>query len=284
MGVATVGHYASCRGCSPGTHSGVFPCCEPGSNATARVPCSRPGTRFGREGGNGNTLACVPCVPPNPDTKNLWERRRYVRLGLRRSDQFVDRPTSAVIMDAARQSGCCFPVDPPARISRIEPKTFLANERTFLNWLSMSVTLGSVASALVSFGKTTHSQVPSALPSMSGTTWPSHTPDSGIATVSLTAKRLERAYLLNGRRGIKAPHWRRIPCWACRRYLGRVMSACCPFTKEALTRQLRGQAGALQIMSSVLIITAITFCTYASKAPSRQQLMECSTSLVFYRL
>lgn len=83
-------------------------------------------------------------------------------------------------MDAARQSGCCFPVDPPARISRIEPKTFLANERTFLNWLSMSVTLGSVASALVSFGKTTHSQ-----------------------------------------------------------------------------------AGALQIMSSVLIITAITFCTYA---------------------
>ena len=194
MGVATVGHYASCRGCSPGTHAGVFPCCKPGSDATARVPCSRPGTRFGREGGNGNTLACVPCVPPNPDTKNLWERRRYVRLGLRRSDQFVDRPTSAVIMDAARQSGCCFPVDPPARISRIEPKTFLANERTFLNWLSMSVTLGSVASALVSFGKTTHSQVPSALPSMSGTTWPSHTPDSGIATVSLTAKRLERAY------------------------------------------------------------------------------------------
>jgi len=29
---------------------------------------------------------------------------------------------------------------------RVEPKVFLANERTFLNWLSMSVTLGSIAS------------------------------------------------------------------------------------------------------------------------------------------
>ena len=30
--------------------------------------------------------------------------------------------------------------------ARVEPKVFLANERTFLNWLSMSVTLGSIAS------------------------------------------------------------------------------------------------------------------------------------------
>jgi len=29
---------------------------------------------------------------------------------------------------------------------RVEPKVFLANERTFLNWLSMSVSLGSIAS------------------------------------------------------------------------------------------------------------------------------------------
>ena len=55
---------------------------------------------------------------------------------------------------------CCFPIDAPAKITRIEPKTFLANERTFLNWLSMSVTLGSVASALVAFGKTSSQQVP----------------------------------------------------------------------------------------------------------------------------
>ena len=30
--------------------------------------------------------------------------------------------------------------------NRVEPKVFLANERTFLNWLKMSVTLGSIAS------------------------------------------------------------------------------------------------------------------------------------------
>jgi len=29
---------------------------------------------------------------------------------------------------------------------RVEPKVFLANERTFLNWLSMSVSMGSIAS------------------------------------------------------------------------------------------------------------------------------------------
>ena len=34
---------------------------------------------------------------------------------------------------------------------RIEPKTFFANERTFLSWLHMSVTIGSIAAALLSF-------------------------------------------------------------------------------------------------------------------------------------
>eukprot|EP00197_Chlamydomonas_leiostraca_P000109 CAMPEP_0202888524 /NCGR_PEP_ID=MMETSP1391-20130828/43232_1 /ASSEMBLY_ACC=CAM_ASM_000867 /TAXON_ID=1034604 /ORGANISM="Chlamydomonas leiostraca, Strain SAG 11-49" /LENGTH=704 /DNA_ID=CAMNT_0049571829 /DNA_START=1666 /DNA_END=3777 /DNA_ORIENTATION=+ len=34
---------------------------------------------------------------------------------------------------------------------RIEPKTFFANERTFLAWLHMAVTLGSIAAALLGF-------------------------------------------------------------------------------------------------------------------------------------
>lgn len=34
---------------------------------------------------------------------------------------------------------------------RIEPKTFFANERTFLAWLNMAVTLGSIAAALLGF-------------------------------------------------------------------------------------------------------------------------------------
>lgn len=32
-----------------------------------------------------------------------------------------------------------------------EPKTYFANERTFLSWLHMAVTIGSVASALLGF-------------------------------------------------------------------------------------------------------------------------------------
>ena len=34
---------------------------------------------------------------------------------------------------------------------RVEPKTFFANERTFLSWLHMSVTMGSISSALTVF-------------------------------------------------------------------------------------------------------------------------------------
>ena len=34
---------------------------------------------------------------------------------------------------------------------RIEPKTYFANERTFLSWLNMSVTLGTIASALLGY-------------------------------------------------------------------------------------------------------------------------------------
>jgi len=37
---------------------------------------------------------------------------------------------------------------------RLEPKTFLANERTFLSWLHMAVTVGSIAAALLSFAGT----------------------------------------------------------------------------------------------------------------------------------
>lgn len=47
------------------------------------------------------------------------------------------------------------PKEPPvmARTTpmRIEPKTFFANERTFLSWLHMAVTIGSIAAALLGF-------------------------------------------------------------------------------------------------------------------------------------
>ncbi len=34
---------------------------------------------------------------------------------------------------------------------RIEPKTFFANERTFLSWLHMAVTIGTIGAALLGF-------------------------------------------------------------------------------------------------------------------------------------
>jgi hypothetical protein len=40
---------------------------------------------------------------------------------------------------------------PQGTMMRIEPKTFFANERTFLSWLHMAVTLGSIAAALLGF-------------------------------------------------------------------------------------------------------------------------------------
>ena len=52
-----------CEKQGTGTRAGVFLCCKPGSDATARVPCSRPGTRFGREPGNGNTICLFPVFP-----------------------------------------------------------------------------------------------------------------------------------------------------------------------------------------------------------------------------
>ena len=51
--------------------------------------------------------------------------------------------------------------DPPpmARTTpmRIEPKTFFANERTFLSWLHMAVTIGSIAAALLGFAGVSNS-------------------------------------------------------------------------------------------------------------------------------
>lgn len=39
---------------------------------------------------------------------------------------------------------------------RLEPKTFLASERTFLSWLHMAITLASIAAALLAFAATSH--------------------------------------------------------------------------------------------------------------------------------
>eukprot|EP01023_Acetabularia_acetabulum_P006602 TRINITY_DN12741_c0_g2_i9.p1 TRINITY_DN12741_c0_g2~~TRINITY_DN12741_c0_g2_i9.p1 ORF type:complete len:240 (+),score=49.95 TRINITY_DN12741_c0_g2_i9:127-846(+) len=42
-------------------------------------------------------------------------------------------------------------------VMRLEPKTFFANERTFLSWLHMAITVGSIAAALLGFSASTAS-------------------------------------------------------------------------------------------------------------------------------
>lgn len=37
---------------------------------------------------------------------------------------------------------------------RVEPKSYFANERTYLSWMGMAITLGGVSSALVGFANT----------------------------------------------------------------------------------------------------------------------------------
>lgn len=49
------------------------------------------------------------------------------------------------------------PTGPATSIpQRLEPKTFLASERTFMSWLHMAITLASIAAALLAFASTSH--------------------------------------------------------------------------------------------------------------------------------
>lgn len=68
----------------------------------------------------------------------------------------ADTGTTYISYGGGRRRGCCgifgghedklLPRKVPMRV---EPKTFFANERTFLSWLHMAVTIGSISSALV---------------------------------------------------------------------------------------------------------------------------------------
>eukprot|EP00294_Goniomonas_avonlea_P015856 CAMPEP_0114541210 /NCGR_PEP_ID=MMETSP0114-20121206/1182_1 /TAXON_ID=31324 /ORGANISM="Goniomonas sp, Strain m" /LENGTH=573 /DNA_ID=CAMNT_0001725429 /DNA_START=123 /DNA_END=1845 /DNA_ORIENTATION=+ len=60
-----------------------------------------------------------------------------------------------------RNNGCCACLpcfsrkEPPAKVPmRIEPKVFFANERTFLSWLHMAVTMASISIAILAFADT----------------------------------------------------------------------------------------------------------------------------------
>lgn len=68
----------------------------------------------------------------------------------------TDRCTSQPTKPRPAAPCTCHPPHPSplqGTMMRIEPKTFFANERTFLSWLHMAVTLGSIAAALLGFSQ-----------------------------------------------------------------------------------------------------------------------------------
>ncbi|PSC71737.1 VTC domain-containing [Micractinium conductrix] len=78
--------------------------------------------------------------PGKPRPKPLGPR--LSRLG-RAIDWWFSKPPMQPRPSASLASG--------APVKKIEPKTFFANERTFLSWLHMAVTIGSIATALLGF-------------------------------------------------------------------------------------------------------------------------------------
>lgn len=85
---------------------------------------------------------------------------------LRRSSTFEDRAERMRRRrDASKQPGLLDwwfskpPLAPRPKIpgvveERSEPKTYFANERTFLSWLHMALTMGSIAAAMLGFSTT----------------------------------------------------------------------------------------------------------------------------------
>lgn len=75
---------------------------------------------------------------------------------------------------------------------RIEPKTFFANERTFLHWLHMAVTVGSISAALLGFASTAERCAPPLLQAISHrpcctcTVWTPHACRAGVKTHTCT--------------------------------------------------------------------------------------------------
>ncbi|KAK9918747.1 hypothetical protein WJX75_006519 [Coccomyxa subellipsoidea] len=103
-------------------------------------------------------------VPPKPRrrTGNEVDELQHPLLGDQPTLQLLP-PRDAVGFGRKKEKKGFFdwyfnsrkPKEPPvmARTTpmRIEPKTFFANERTFLSWLHMAVTIGSIAAALLGF-------------------------------------------------------------------------------------------------------------------------------------
>jgi hypothetical protein len=89
---------------------------------------------------------------------------------------------------------------------KLEPKTFFANERTFLAWLHMAITLGSIAAALLGFSagrgawaqRCVSMQHLSNLPFTKSQVWHDQGCSSWPASVEMAPDACTLAFLLRG--------------------------------------------------------------------------------------
>lgn len=91
-----------------------------------RYGCQRLLT-LGSASANNDIFWCGAGLGPNARRKDRWVDRWFLNRSKPKNNMATTIPM------------------------KIEPKTFFANERTFLSWLHMAVTIGSIGAALLGF-------------------------------------------------------------------------------------------------------------------------------------
>lgn len=126
------------------------------SHATASLlahpqSASKPRRRVGLE---DNTAGHHPLLGDHPTLQLMPPDSERTEFGKRKSEAggglggFLERWFNAPRPMPAERTA------PRTTPMRIEPKTFFANERTFLTWLHMAVTVGTIAAGLLGFAGT----------------------------------------------------------------------------------------------------------------------------------
>lgn len=106
-------------------------------------------------------------APRNQGLVNRSGEPRHPLLGNQPRIQIINNPSDAMrrAEPKHRSRDCCATglfdallgvnnYKLPNLPQRIEPKSYFANERTFLSWLNMSITIGSIATALLGYSGT----------------------------------------------------------------------------------------------------------------------------------
>lgn len=121
---------------------------EPSSNGTLTPLHPELVAKPRRRTGDPDNELTHPLLGDEPTLQLMPNRNEVVGIGGRREKKktfldwwFSSRPKPMRVANTT----------PRTTPMRVEPKTFFANERTFLTWLHMAVTIGTIAAALLGF-------------------------------------------------------------------------------------------------------------------------------------